>query len=80
MVAGNDLLKRRLLVRLEQLTAPLYRGLLACIDVSHSNITARWSSERDWPTPEEWETLRAADTLDEILCYPCSSQSKDAWL
>lgn len=28
-------------------------------------IAARWSLEQDWPTPEEWETLRAADTLDE---------------
>ncbi|SRR5579885_640287 len=65
MVAGNRLLDRRLLVRIEQLAAPLYRGSLARIDATHSNIAAHWSSERDWPAPEEWEALYKADTLDE---------------
>lgn len=65
LVAGNDLLNRHLLVRIEQLAAPLYRGSLARIDAAHSNIAARWSPEQDWPTPEEWETLRKVDTLDE---------------
>ncbi|EFH83593.1 GH39 family glycosyl hydrolase [Ktedonobacter racemifer] len=65
MVTGNDLLDRRLLVRIEQLAAPLYRGSLARIDATHSNIAAHWSPERDWPTPEEWEMLHRADTLDE---------------
>jgi xylan 1,4-beta-xylosidase len=66
MVDGNDLLDRRLQICIEQLAAPLYQGSLARVDATHSNIAARWSPERDWPTPEEWARLREADTLDEI--------------
>ncbi len=64
-VAGSSLLDRHLHVRIEQLEAPLYQGSVACVDAVHSNIATHWSSERDWPTPEQWAMLRDADTLDE---------------
>lgn len=67
MLAGNALLNRHLLVQVEQLTAPRYQGYVARVDATHSNIATRWSSEQEWPTPEQWAALRASDALDETL-------------
>ena len=63
--AGDPLLARMVLIQVEQLQARLYEGTMARIDLTHSNIAEYWSSEKAWPTPEEWETLRQADKLDE---------------
>lgn len=61
---GNPLLTRRLQIHITGLDAARYRPWLARVDETHSNILAHWSGS-DWPTPEEWEQLRAADRLDE---------------
>ena len=38
---------------------------MARIDHDHSNVAGRWDASREWPSPEEWEWLRAEDRLDE---------------
>jgi xylan 1,4-beta-xylosidase len=64
-VQGSSLLNRRLNITIEQLEDRTYDCSLARIDASHSNIAAHWQFDRDWPTPEQWEQLHAADKLDE---------------
>ncbi|MBE3561771.1 MAG: hypothetical protein IMW89_21490, partial [Ktedonobacteraceae bacterium] len=65
-ITGSALLTRRLQVRIEQLAARRYHASLARVDTLHSNITAHWQAGQDWPTAEQWTTLRAADRLDEV--------------
>jgi len=40
------------------------------VDADHSNVAAVWGSLRDgdqaWPTDEQWERLREADTLEQL--------------
>jgi xylan 1,4-beta-xylosidase len=40
------------------------------VDETHSNVFAHWhamgGAAVDWPTPEQWEALALADTLDEL--------------
>lgn len=64
-IEGSGLLKRQLNVHVEQLGDQTYQVYLARIDSVHSNITKYWNSQKDWPTPEEWDWLHAVNTLDE---------------
>ncbi|MFL5667448.1 MAG: GH39 family glycosyl hydrolase, partial [Ktedonobacteraceae bacterium] len=64
-IKGNPLLGRRLAVRIEQLADRTYQCSLARIDSVHSNIAVHWHAEDGWPTPEQWDKLRAADKLNE---------------
>ncbi len=61
---GEPALDRRVEVVLDGLSAARYTVTLARIDAEHSNIAAVLVAG-DWPTDEEWQALRAADTLDE---------------
>lgn len=64
-IQGHSLLNRHLHVCVEGLEARPYQGTVARVDAAHSNIGAHWIPENDWPTPEQWATLRAEDKLDE---------------
>jgi xylan 1,4-beta-xylosidase len=57
---GTPLLAREL--RLQGL--PAGRATLARIDRDHTNLVARWSGERAWPTEAELVDLREGDVLD----------------
>lgn len=62
---GEPLLDREVRLRVEGLEPAQYALSLARVDLRRSNILQLWSAERDWPTEEEWERLRAADELSE---------------
>jgi xylan 1,4-beta-xylosidase len=64
-LAGSAVLDRRLAVRLNGLTDAAYEVRVARVDNENSNLAARWSGERDWPEPDEWEALAADDHLAE---------------
>jgi len=60
-VAGDTLLDRR--IRLQVEGGP-YRATVARVDRAHLSVADRYGGG-DWPTEEEWEELRASDTLVE---------------
>ncbi len=63
-VEGNPLLARHVCVCVEQLEHRAYQCSITRIDATHSNIATAWIYENNWPTPEQWARLRAADKLD----------------
>ncbi|WP_220199919.1 GH39 family glycosyl hydrolase [Ktedonospora formicarum] len=62
-IDGDPLLDRQIRIHLEQLLAESYHCSITRIDMTHSNITTHWTGQTDWPTPEQWDILHAADTL-----------------
>ncbi|MGH8868681.1 MAG: GH39 family glycosyl hydrolase [Actinomycetes bacterium] len=64
---GCSALDRDVVLRVDGLSAPAYEVRHLRVDAAHSNIRTVWrhmADGADWPTPEQWETLRAANTLD----------------
>ncbi|MEO3924283.1 xylan 1,4-beta-xylosidase [Micromonosporaceae bacterium B7E4] len=64
---GDRRLDRDVRVELRGLDAGSYRARHWRVDREHSNIRRVWQDldGGDWPTGEQWELLRARDTLDE---------------
>jgi xylan 1,4-beta-xylosidase len=65
-VDGSSLLARDVRVSLDGLPDGEWTVRESRIDADHSNIAALWSSMSggaDWPTDDQWATLRAADQL-----------------
>ncbi|MEN3609813.1 xylan 1,4-beta-xylosidase [Plantactinospora sp. ZYX-F-223] len=64
---GDRRLDRDVRVELRGLDAGSYRVRHWRVDQEHSNIRRVWQDldGGDWPTGEQWELLRARDTLDE---------------
>ena len=60
-VAGNPDPRRTVVVR-PGLSGP-HRLRLWRVDRTHGNVAARFDGE--WPSPQKWQRLRAADRLDE---------------
>jgi len=60
---GDPLLDRTVRISVDGLGVS--DATVARVDHAHSNLAARWNKSHDWPTPEEWERLRAEDRLDE---------------
>ncbi len=68
---GCEALRREVVIDLTGLHASRYRLDHRRIDETHSNIAAVWrelGDGADWPSDEQWEHLRARDTLD--ACEP----------
>lgn len=69
-IAGNPLLARRVELAVERLRPGRYVVRHWRVDETHSNVFAHWhamgGAAMDWPTPEQWEELALADTLDEL--------------
>jgi xylan 1,4-beta-xylosidase len=69
-IAGNPLLARRVELAVEGLAPGRYVVRHWRVDESHSNVFAHWHAMGgeavDWPSPEQWEALAHADTLDEL--------------
>ena len=67
-IAGDPLLARRVEVALTGLAPRRYVLRHWRVDETHSNIFAHWHAlgGTEWPTDEQWETLRSADMLDEL--------------
>ncbi|WP_421743269.1 GH39 family glycosyl hydrolase [Cellulomonas sp.] len=65
-VDGSSLLARNVRVSLDGLPEGEWTVRESRVDADHSNIAALWSSMSDgadWPTDDQWATLRAADRL-----------------
>lgn len=65
-VDGSDALARTARVVLDGLPDGEWTVRESRVDADHSNIAAVWASisdGADWPTDEQWATLRAADRL-----------------
>jgi xylan 1,4-beta-xylosidase len=62
---GNGLLHRTIELRIDNLPAAGYEGWVARVDEHHSNIARLPEARVDWPTPDQWKSLRLADRLDE---------------
>ncbi|WP_235518703.1 xylan 1,4-beta-xylosidase [Cellulomonas sp. Leaf334] len=65
-VDGSALLGRTVQVSVDGLPDGSWAVRESRVDADHSNIAALWSSMSDgadWPTDEQWSTLRAADRL-----------------
>lgn len=65
-VDGSAALERRVHLVLDGLPPGSWTVRESRIDADHSNIAAVWSSlsdGADWPTDDQWATLRAADRL-----------------
>jgi len=65
-VDGDRLLDRQVTVRVRGLAPGRYRHTLYRVDAGHGNIVAEWRElgAPDWPDPEGWRALHAADRLD----------------
>jgi xylan 1,4-beta-xylosidase len=69
--AGSAPLDRDVTVRVEGLApGATYQVTLEGVDADHSNVAGTWGALKeegqDWPTDAQWETLRAADRLEEL--------------
>ncbi len=69
--AGEPGLDRAVSVRVGGLDAgATYTVSVEGVDADHSNVAGTWGALKDadqaWPTDEQWETLRAADRLEEL--------------
>jgi xylan 1,4-beta-xylosidase len=58
-------------VRVDGLTSgSSYQLTVEGVDADHSNVAGTWGAikadDQAWPTDEQWETLRAADRLEEL--------------
>ena len=67
--AGDDGLSRHVTLDVEGLAPGDYRVEHHRVDHDHSNIAQTWEAlgGGDWPTPDQWERLRAADQLDALV-------------
>jgi xylan 1,4-beta-xylosidase len=65
---GDRLLDRRLRLRVTGLEAATYRLRHRRLDLMHSNLGASWAAMDggEWPTDEQWATLRAAEDLQDL--------------
>jgi xylan 1,4-beta-xylosidase len=61
------LLRRRVRLRVDGLRPGLYRVRHRRVDDATSNlaVNATWLGVRDWPTAEQWATLRSTDHLED---------------
>jgi xylan 1,4-beta-xylosidase len=69
--AGSAPLDRDVTVRVQGLApGATYQVTLEGVDADHSNVAGTWGALKeegqDWPTDAQWETLRAADRLEEL--------------
>jgi xylan 1,4-beta-xylosidase len=64
LMDGDPRLERQVSLKVDGLSGP-YTAMLARVDKTHSNITAGYPAEVDWPDAEQWKKLHAADTLHE---------------
>ncbi len=69
--AGAAPLDRDVTVRVDGLApGATYRLTQEGVDADHSNVAGTWGALKDadqaWPTDAQWETLRAADRLEEL--------------
>jgi xylan 1,4-beta-xylosidase len=66
---GAEILSREVVLTVEGLAEGAYAVSHHRIDERHSNIRAVWAEiggDAGWPEGEQWERLRAANTLDEL--------------
>jgi xylan 1,4-beta-xylosidase len=64
---GDPVLDRGVTLRVDGLDAAAYEVTHHRVDAAHSNVRTRWhamADGADWPTEEQWASLRAANTLD----------------
>jgi len=64
---GAGLLDRVIDLTVRGLDASTYRAVLARVDEQHSNIRAAADPAMIWPNTEQWDHLRALNTLDEAV-------------
>jgi xylan 1,4-beta-xylosidase len=67
-IHGDPLLDREINLQIANLATGPYRLEHFRVDETHSNILSAWQSmgSPDWPNPEGWESLRAANRLETI--------------
>ncbi len=67
--AGDDALGRHVTLDITGLRAGEYRVEHRRVDDEHSNIARTWQAlgGGEWPTPGQWEGLRAADRLESLV-------------
>ena len=71
--AGDDALGRHVSLEITGLAPGAYRAEHLRVDQRHSNIIRIWNEldggdgGGDWPTPEQWARLRAADRLEALV-------------
>ena len=78
---GEALLNRSVTVTVDGLAAGEHTVRHYRVDESHSNIRAVWrhmGGGADWPTTEQWEQLKAADTLEQFAPPQTVSTSGEA--
>ena len=65
---GDDALGRHVTLEVTGLAPGAYRAEHLRVDHRHSDIVGVWDAlgGGDWPTPEQWERLRAADRLEAL--------------
>ena len=66
---GDDGLRRHVSLQVTGLAPGDYLVEHHRVDREHSNIARTWEAiggDGDWPTPEDWERLRAADRLETL--------------
>ena len=65
---GDDDLRRHVSLEISGLPPGAYRAEHHRIDDEHSNIVRAWEAigGGDWPTPDGWERLHAADRLETL--------------
>jgi xylan 1,4-beta-xylosidase len=65
---GDDALSRQVTLEVTGLPPGAYRAEHQRVDRRHSDIARVWDElgGGDWPTPDQWERLRAADRLDAL--------------
>jgi xylan 1,4-beta-xylosidase len=65
---GSAALARTVELRVDGLPAAAYQVRHYRIDRDHSNVQRVWErlGGGDWPTPAQWNTLRAANVLEEL--------------
>ena len=66
---GDPLLGRRVRLRISTRPGTVYTVTHHRVDAAHSNIVAEWEKMRGtapWPDGQQWQLLRAADTLAEL--------------
>ena len=65
---GSTDLNRTVTIRYSGLTPGPHTLRTWRIDTDHANLSTHWTTlagDADWPTDEQWQTLKAADHLDE---------------
>jgi xylan 1,4-beta-xylosidase len=64
-IDGAAILDRTVTVEVTGLEPGTYSVASTRVDAEHANVSRVWDDlgGGDWPTDEQWDTLRAADTL-----------------